>query len=73
MERPYSWLGKNIAFGGLTEKRVSKAVRQVLREKYGCDLVEVSCSAEFVGGLWKGSCLIDGHRFDYRISALSQK
>jgi len=39
-------LGRNRGYAGLSAKRVSKAVRQALRNQYGSPNVEVSCSIE---------------------------
>jgi 23S rRNA C2498 (ribose-2'-O)-methylase RlmM len=50
----------------LSEKRITKAVRDALR-KQGCAGVEVSCSASLSGDVWVGKCRIDGISFDYRL------
>jgi hypothetical protein len=60
-------LGKNTDFSELSQKRVTKAVRQALRDRFGLRNVEVSCSATFNGTEWVGTCEIDGERHVYRI------
>lgn len=61
-------LGKIHHFAGLSQKRVTKCTRQVLREAYGIPAIHVSCSANLEGSNWTGSCSIDGRKFDYFIS-----
>jgi hypothetical protein len=61
-------LGKVHDFEKLSEKRVTKCTRQVLRETYGTPAVHVSCSANFGSSNSTGSCSIDGRKFNYFIS-----
>jgi len=51
----------------LTEKRVTKAVREELRNRYGLQGVEVTCEANRSSNEWRGTCKIAGERFDYRV------
>lgn len=60
-------LGKNKLMSKLGEKRITKAVRENLRLKYGYLNVEVSCSAYFVNGIWQGKCKINNEVFNYKI------
>jgi hypothetical protein len=60
-------LGRNQAFPRLSEKRVTKAVREALRGKYGDHRVTVSCSAMFKKGEWVGACEIDSAAQAYKI------
>jgi hypothetical protein len=64
-----SGLGKIRAFSQLSEKRITKAVREALRGKYGESSVEVSCTALFHGGSWRGRCEIDGREHEYYVAA----
>lgn len=66
-EFPLPSLGRKRRFTQLSEKRVTKAVRQTLRTKYGVPSVEVSCAATLVGDAWKGQCMIGGERYAYVI------
>ncbi len=59
-------LGKITPFRALSEKRVTKAVRQRLRDEYGPG-VEVSCQADVRDGVWQGTCWINGVQFRYRV------
>jgi hypothetical protein len=61
-------LGKITAFAQLSEKRITKAVREDLRKKYGEPRVEVSCTALFRDGCWRGHCEIDGHQYECSIA-----
>ena len=58
-------LGKITPLGALSEKRITKAVRQSLRDQYGFPAVEVSCDADMPDGVWHGTCRIDGAHFRY--------
>ena len=60
-------LGKIKFFSELSEKRITKAVRESLRLKYGYLNVEVSCSACFVNGIWRGKCKVNGEELNYKI------
>jgi hypothetical protein len=62
-------LGKIRVFAQLSEKRITRAVREELRRKYGEPKVEVSCTALFHKGHWRGRCEIDGRRYEYRVAA----
>jgi hypothetical protein len=62
-------LGRNTDFAKLSEKRVTTAVRKVLREQYQKDpaYVEVSCSAFFHEGKWHGDCRVKEKSLTYLI------
>lgn len=60
-------LGRNQNFPNLSEKRITKAVRAALRQKYGDENVEVSCAAAFESGEWVGACEIQGEPQGYRL------
>jgi hypothetical protein len=60
-------LGKITPIRALSEKRVTKAVRQRLRDEYGVPGVEVSCEADMRDGVWQGTCWINSAQFRYRI------
>jgi hypothetical protein len=59
-------LGSQREFRQLSQKRITKAVRAALREQYGTD-VEVSCSATCNGGIWAGTCRVNGTSYSYRL------
>ena len=61
-------LGKVRPFATLSEKRITKATRDALRDRYGVNGVEVSCSAKMRDKQWWGECEIDGISYSYRIS-----
>ncbi len=61
-------LGSNRPFRDLSESRITKAAREALRQTYGKFSVEVSCSATFNSGRWRGKCKIQGSAYDYEIS-----
>jgi hypothetical protein len=60
-------LGKIRDLPSLSEKRITKAVRDELRKWYGPETVEVSCDATFHEGRWRGRCKIWGERFNYTV------
>jgi hypothetical protein len=60
-------LGKNVPLCDLSEKRITKAVREKLRSEYGHDNVTVSCSADFTNGVWTGTCSINEKSYQYEI------
>ena len=60
-------LGRNQNFPNLSEKRITRAVRDALREQYGDGRVEVSCSAAFEKGEWVGACEIAGQPQSYSV------
>ena len=62
-------LGKIRDLGSLSEKRITKTVRDELRRWYGPENVEVSCDATFHAGRWRGRCKIWAERFNYTVSA----
>ena len=60
-------LGKIKPFSSLSPKRITKCVRETLREEYGEVDVLVECFAEFKEGIWVGSCGIKGEPHTYQI------
>ena len=62
-------LGKTRDLPSLSERRITKTVRDELRKWYGPENVEVSCDATFHEGRWRGRCKIWAERFDYTVSA----
>jgi hypothetical protein len=61
-------LGKVRSLQRLSQKRITKAVREELRAQYGYAKVEVSCTSCFKDGHWEGSCAILGKPYIYDIS-----
>lgn len=62
-------LGKVRAVAQLSEKRVTKAVREALRTEYGQSAVKVSCTATLSAGQnWEGGCSIHGKPYRYTIN-----
>ncbi len=62
-------LGKIRPFAGLSRKRVTKLVREHLRNFFGMSAIEVSCIATYSGHAWKGNCRINGLDYPYDITA----
>jgi hypothetical protein len=62
-------LGRNRSIRSLSQKRITKAVREQLCEQYGLPNVEVSCTAKLASDGWHGSCKIYQADFDYKIAA----
>lgn len=60
-------LGKIKPFSSLSPKRITKCVRETLREEYGVAEVIVECFAEFKKGIWVGDCGIRGIPHNYKI------
>lgn len=60
-------LGKIRGVLNLSQKRVTKAVREELRRQYGLPYVSVSCQAALAVDVWRGSCRIHGEDFGYSI------
>jgi hypothetical protein len=61
-------LGLRAALHELSQKRITKAVREALRREYGLDNVEVSCTATLSQGrIWTGKCHINGIEYSYRL------
>lgn len=60
-------LGKNKFISDLSEKRITKAVREKLRTEYGLLNVIVSCEAYIFGKTWHGRCTINDVEFKYEI------
>jgi len=64
-----SGLAKNKKFRDLSQKRITKCVRETLRAFFENRMIEVSCSAQFDGikDEWTGRCEIDATPHSYRI------
>jgi len=60
-------LARHRAFDKLSQKRITKAVRDTLRAKYGTNNVEVSCAAVWKQGMWTGHGWINGEMCLYRV------
>jgi hypothetical protein len=67
--RPLPGLGRHTPFHRLSQRRVSKCVREeVLRPHYGHDNVHVTCEPIYDGTCWSGSCEINGEPEHFWIS-----
>jgi hypothetical protein len=66
---PLLRLGRNRAIQNLSQKRITKAVREELRQRYGLSNVEVCCSARLTSDGWRGSCKIHQEDLSYKITA----
>jgi hypothetical protein len=64
---PIAGLGKVRPLQKLSQKRITMAVREALREESGKSAVNVTCGAECVEGTWKGKCSINGEEFIFHI------
>lgn len=62
-----SGLGKNKYISDLSEKRITKAVREKLRLEFGFNNVRVSCGASFTNGIWQGKCSLYDKEYRYEI------
>lgn len=60
-------LARNRKFSALSQKRVTKAVREILRDHYGDERIRVSCTVDLNYGMWEGICWIDGIRQSYQL------
>ena len=67
-QQTISGLGSRIPFSQLSEKRITKAVRECLRASFGHSNVKVSCSASFEGSSWRGECSINESHYSYTVS-----
>ena len=62
-------LGQNRPFAKLTQKRISRCVREeALRPHYGSNNVNVTCLPRFDGKYWTGKCEINGKQETFWIS-----
>lgn len=62
-------LGKIRSLWHLSEKRITAAVRDVLRRHYGTKKVKVACEARrFDRRRWIGTCWISERLWNYEIS-----
>ncbi len=66
---PLLGLGRNRAIQNLSQKRITKAVREELRRHYGLSNVEVCCAAKLTSDEWRGSCKIHQEDLTYKIVA----
>jgi hypothetical protein len=62
-------LGRNRGILRLSQKRVSKAVREALRRQFGEPNISVSCTPELVSDGWHGECEIYKRKCRYKITA----
>lgn len=60
-------LGKIVTFCKLSEKRITRAVRNKIREDFKNLNISVSCSANFKSNKWEGICWIDDIEYQYEI------
>jgi hypothetical protein len=60
-------LGKIRGLRGLSEKRISKAVREELRKQFGMQNVRVSCAAKLFADGWHGCCEIGREALQFTI------
>jgi hypothetical protein len=60
-------LGKKRLLTDLSEKRITKAVRDILRSEFGYENITCSCRADVISGTWLGRCWIDGQKRTFRI------
>jgi hypothetical protein len=60
-------LGRRKPLRELSDKRITMAVRQVLRKQFGFDNVMVPCATLQRDGTWVGECLLDEVKFNYRV------
>ncbi len=60
-------LGRIKPLSSLSRKRVTVAVRDILRDKYGPKKVTVSCEAEWHSGRWIGTCRIASKQLSYEV------
>jgi hypothetical protein len=66
-ELKISSLGKNKPLTDLSQKRITKAAREILRSEYGHENITCSCKADIASGIWMGQCCIDGQDHIFRI------
>jgi hypothetical protein len=67
--KPLPGLGKNTPFPALSQKRVSRCVREeALRPRYGEHNVRVTCLPRFDGTWWRGDCEINGRQETFWIA-----
>jgi len=51
----------------LSQKRVTRKVREVLRRQFGEDNVQVSCGATYQNNRWIGKCVINNKTYQWEI------
>lgn len=61
-------VGKVRGLRNVSEKRVTKAVREKLQRWYGDEAIEVACGATRSPDGWQGHCKIHGEDFEYKLS-----
>jgi hypothetical protein len=66
-------LGRNKSLLSLSEKRITKAVRETLRRHWPNARIWVSCAASIEEGNWRGACGIEDAEYDYWIRTNSQE
>lgn len=62
-------LGRRVLFSHISEKRVTRSVRDALRIKFGEGAVVVSCSAIYRDQVWVGSCSIHNVEHQYTLKS----
>jgi len=60
-------LGKNKPLAHLSQKRITKAAREILRSEYGYENITCNCKADIASGIWMGQCRINGQDHTFRI------
>ena len=62
-------LGARGSYPNLSEKRITKAVRNRLRQEHEPDTkVVVSCEAKQMGNTWEGQCWLDGAEHTWKLN-----
>jgi hypothetical protein len=67
-KKPLPSLGKNTPFSKLSEKRVSRCVREEALRPHYKNVRNVTCIPRFDGTCWRGECEIDGRQEKFWIS-----
>jgi hypothetical protein len=60
--------GQRIPFLELSERWVTKKVKDQLRRAYGVKNIKVSSLASYINTTWQGECVINGIRYKYTIT-----
>lgn len=64
---PIPGLGIIRKFSSLSQKRITKSVRNILRNEIDNFEVKVSCTADFHLDKWNGICWIDNQQYRYHL------
>jgi len=62
-----SGLAKIQKFSKLSQKRITRKIREVLWKEYGEENSKVTCDATYSNGIWKGKCKIYGTEYNFEI------